>query len=621
MGLQTQLTSQISNLCSISKFFKKFIIILLLFTVNFITYSATINIEQDLKILSNLDAIKNIVQPYQYNQPNNLEKLSTLLSFYDQSATDSLAQNLNYFIFTAAVLNKNYEGIINKIPKEQIEQFKSKIFSPCSHCKSKGLAICHICLGTGVCKICNGKGEVVRLSTGGENETESCPEKCQSCPKSGTKCKACKGSGGVLKHAVAKKYLVNLQKKLLKLISNFQDEQYKQKYIADFYYHKALWYASQKDDNSMIECLSFSAQNGNENAMFAMGGIFKKINSHQRAYECFKLAAEKGHYEAMLEVIDYLQTKQINSNDHSLTQEYANKILALPTSVPYNLYLCGKYYQIKGDIDKAIQYYSQAADKNNTKAQTQLGYIYIEGKGISKNIAKGLSYLKKVAVNDVEMQKELGLYYLNGIIVKQNNKLAFQYLKDLFLFGKLALDADQKFLPLIKEIADTGNAEANYLMGWYYLYSENIQNPYDEAPNSYNFEINRYSTAADYFLTAYETGYKQAYSHYQKAKGKTRRWKEQAIAYDKLMHPEKYKNGNQSYHGGTTIQPQQRVCADCSGHGYTQYYDHWQQANVKKICLSCKGTGSAGYVADYIDSNGNRQRSVLEQQMGKMMGL
>ena len=371
----------------------------------------------------------------------------------------------------------------------------------------------------------------------------------------------------------------------------------------------------------MIECLSFSAQNGNENAMFAMGGIFKKINSHQRAYECFKLAAEKGHYEAMLEVIDYLQTKQINSDDHSLTQEYANKILALPTSVPYNLYLCGKYYQIKGDIDKAIQYYSQAADKNNTKAQTQLGYIYIEGKGISKNIAKGLSYLKKVAVNDIEMQKELGLYYLNGIGVQQNNQLAFEYLKDLFLTGKLALDADQKFLPLIKEIADTGNAEAKYLMGWYYLYSKNIQNPYQEAPDTYSFEINRYSTAVDYLLAAHVAGYEYAYEHYEVAISKMESWEDQAIAYDKFLHPEKYKNGNQNYYGGNTHQAQQRVCADCSGYGFTQYYDPWQQANVRKTCLSCKGTGSAGLVADYIDSNGNRQRSVIEQQMGRMLGL
>ena len=62
------------------------------------------------------------------------------------------------------------------------------------------------------------------------------------------------------------------------------------------------------------------------------------------------------------------------------------------------------------DINKAIHYYSLAADQNYPNAQINLGAIYHEGQYISRDISKAIHYYTLAAnQNNPNAQFNLGL--------------------------------------------------------------------------------------------------------------------------------------------------------------------------------------------------------------------
>ena len=61
-----------------------------------------------------------------------------------------------------------------------------------------------------------------------------------------------------------------------------------------------------------------------------------------------------------------------------------------------------------------------------------------------------------------------------------------------------------------------------------------------------------------------------------------------------------------------------RICANCRGSGKRDVYVYGAWRTIR--CNSCNGSGDAGFTAEYIDSNGRRHRSVMEQNLGRMMG-
>lgn len=83
-------------------------------------------------------------------------------------------------------------------------------------------------------------------------------------------------------------------------------------------------------------------------------------------------------------------------------------------------YLIGRKYftgsDIQKDTNEAIKWLELAATQKHTKAQFQLGKIYLYGEnGIRPNYLYALSYLKGAAKNNyAEAQFELGNYYLMG---------------------------------------------------------------------------------------------------------------------------------------------------------------------------------------------------------------
>ncbi|HLX54994.1 MAG TPA: tetratricopeptide repeat protein, partial [Aquella sp.] len=130
------------------------------------------------------------------------------------------------------------------------------------------------------------------------------------------------------------------------------------------------------------------------------------------------------------------------------------------------LYL-GKAYFLKQNYDKAVKYFSVAANKNEALAMLTLGNLYGSGVGVKQNYVKAVYWYKKaVAKGNVAAMNYLGLIYRDGIgTIDKDSKAAFD------LFTKAAsLNNDEGYFNLgylyqngIGVDKDNAKAIANYM--------------------------------------------------------------------------------------------------------------------------------------------------------------
>ena len=69
----------------------------------------------------------------------------------------------------------------------------------------------------------------------------------------------------------------------------------------------------------------------------------------------------------------------------------------------------------QGKYEQALKLYEQLAEQGDSNAQWRIGAIYYTGKGVNKNEAKGLKYVKLAAENGkADAQFFLCACFLNG---------------------------------------------------------------------------------------------------------------------------------------------------------------------------------------------------------------
>ena len=103
---------------------------------------------------------------------------------------------------------------------------------------------------------------------------------------------------------------------------------------------------------------------------------------------------------------------------------------------------------------KAYQLYDKEAQKGNSISQNALSYLYFNGIGTTKDIKKGVFWLKKSAHNmDAVAQYDLAMMYLSGHNIKQDKELAYTWLDSA---------------------ADLGNANAQYNLALMYYNGDNV---------------------------------------------------------------------------------------------------------------------------------------------------
>lgn len=170
------------------------------------------------------------------------------------------------------------------------------------------------------------------------------------------------------------------------------------------------------------KAIILKAKGGDPESIFTLGnmynfGRFRKHNP-QKAFEKWKLAAEKGHPKAQ----------------HNIA----------------HMYFYGEKPAAK-DVKLAFEWWKKSSKQGYVLAQRYLGKILLKGyDDIPQNIKKGIKLLKKSAdKNDALSQYKLGQIYSKGLY---NEKIDLNLGKDYFTKASLFYQKAEKRLKEINQV-------------------------------------------------------------------------------------------------------------------------------------------------------------------------
>lgn len=162
-------------------------------------------------------------------------------------------------------------------------------------------------------------------------------------------------------------------------------------------------------------------------AIFQRGLEFLKQNEHERAFDCFKRAAGKGHAGAQVQL--------------------------------------GLAYRFGGtrpwDEVEAVKWYRKAAEQGNARAQFYLGCAYEHGQGVPQNYSEAFKWLRKAAEQgNAAAQLNLGVSFRDGQGVPQDYIEAVMWLR---------------------KAAEQGWGHAQFVLGKTYHHGQGVPQDYVEA--------------------------------------------------------------------------------------------------------------------------------------------
>ena len=114
-----------------------------------------------------------------------------------------------------------------------------------------------------------------------------------------------------------------------------------------------------------------------------------------------------------------------------------------------------------GNYEQALRLWLPIAEKDNDKAQYNLGLLYSKGLGVEKNLKTAFIWYKRAAANgNTDAMYNLGLMYDKGRVVYRSTK-----------------DATKWWL----KAAELGNASAQFNIAVEYAYGRNLGKDVDKA--------------------------------------------------------------------------------------------------------------------------------------------
>jgi len=145
-----------------------------------------------------------------------------------------------------------------------------------------------------------------------------------------------------------------------------------------------------------------------------------------------------------------------------------------------NEYDKGKNEYNKGNYKEANNWFRKAADQGYAKAQSNLGWMYAQGKGVAQDYKQALRWYRKAAdQGDASAQSELGLMYLNGNGVAQDDKQALRW---------------------YRKAAEQGNSRAQFGLGLIYGKGKGVLRDPKQAVNWYQKAAEQGYSRAQYNL-------------------------------------------------------------------------------------------------------------------------
>lgn len=122
-----------------------------------------------------------------------------------------------------------------------------------------------------------------------------------------------------------------------------------------------------------------------------------------------------------------------------------------------NIYTNGEV--VSRDFKLAYKYYKVAADNNLPAGLESLGMAYYHGRGVTRNIDKAFTLVKKAAEKDPNAKLNLAIFYLETEQYKNY----------------------EEALKIYTEFANAGNTQAQQNLGYMYMVGQGTKVDYDEA--------------------------------------------------------------------------------------------------------------------------------------------
>jgi len=149
---------------------------------------------------------------------------------------------------------------------------------------------------------------------------------------------------------------------------------------------------------------------------------------------------------------------------------------------------------VKQDDAEAVKWFRKAAEQGNSRAQHNLGEMYFTGKGVKQDYAEAVKWFRKAAVQGYAgAQFVLGAMYSEGKGVKQSNTVAVMWYRK----------AAEKF----RKAAEQGDTDAQYDLGVMYYEALGVKKDYAKAAKWYLKAAKKGNTDAQLKLSEmYEFG-------------------------------------------------------------------------------------------------------------------
>lgn len=170
-----------------------------------------------------------------------------------------------------------------------------------------------------------------------------------------------------------------------------------------------------KDNKKAFKLFSEAAELGDFNGYTNVGvmyqqGLGVEEPNITKAIEFYEKAAEAGNLSALTNLAILYQEGQGVPCDIEKALSYYNRAIKYDQTgaAAYNLgvlYHNGKKGVLDPNYQRAFELYQQSAEENYAPAQYNLGYMYLNGQYVKKDVKMGMKYIKMSADQDYELAK------------------------------------------------------------------------------------------------------------------------------------------------------------------------------------------------------------------------
>lgn len=271
------------------------------------------------------------------------------------------------------------------------------------------------------------------------------------------------------------------RQKALELFQKAADEgDFIAKYNLAYYYENG--FCSEKDYQKAAALLEEALKlNPNfDPAYYKLGNLYDKggfgLNiNHEKAFHNFLISADKGDKVSQYKVGDYYKTGKGTAIDLEKSKEYFLK--SAKQGFPISMFELARYYKGKGNYEEAARWFANASRQNFGVSSLELGQLYYNGQGVDQSYKKA--------------------YELYELAIKQDKQLAStcKFLMSFMLKHGQGVEKDsEKAESYLREAADAGNSQAQYMIGENYYSGNNEERDYEKAVIYYEKAFNNQKT-------------------------------------------------------------------------------------------------------------------------------